>query len=320
MAHGIINEEMFSVRELPWHGLGKVLEEAPNSADAIRYAGLDWQVEQKQLFYERPDSREAFMDLIPSGYMANIRSDTLDILGVVTNRYQVVQNHEAFAFADALLDGGNVRYETAGALFGGKKVWLLARMPSHYILDDEINTYLCFTHGHDGRNPIVAAITNIRVVCNNTLNAALRGTKRMWTSKHIGNMDDKLAIAKMQLNLVRNYNLNLSSLAVTLYQIKIKPYKLDYYINNLFPLTDVATKRVETNINHQRDELLYRWQEAPDLENFRHTGWGFVSAVSDYVSHAMPLRETKAWREHRMNNLIAGPELLDKAISLVKAA
>lgn len=82
-------------------------------------------------------------------YRANIRSTDNKVLGVVTDRYQVVQNREAFDFTDAMI-GGGCQYETAGSLFGGKKIFFLAKTDTATILDDEVEPYMCFTNNHDG--------------------------------------------------------------------------------------------------------------------------------------------------------------------------
>ena len=114
-------ETMFYVREKPWHGLGTKIKEAPTSADALVFAGLDWDVIQKNVYTENGS-------LIP-GYRVNLRSTDSAALGIVSDRYKVVQNSDAFQFTDDLL-GAGVTYETAGALQGGRKVWMLARMPT----------------------------------------------------------------------------------------------------------------------------------------------------------------------------------------------
>ena len=158
-------ETMFYVREKPWHGLGTEVQEAPTSADALIYAGLDWEVVQKNVYTENGS-------LIP-GYRVNLRSTDNAALGIVSDRYKVVQNEDAFQFTDDLL-GAGVTYETAGALQGGRKVWMLARMPHRYIIaGDEIAPYLVVMNSHDGSSGIKVAMTPIRVVCQNTLNLAL---------------------------------------------------------------------------------------------------------------------------------------------------
>ena len=154
-------ETMFYTREKPWHGLGTRVEAAPTSADALICAGLDWLVEQRDVYTE-------YSNIIP-GYKANTRNTDETILGIVSNRYKVVQNVDAFQFTDDLL-GAGVTYETAGALQGGRKVWMLARMPHRYIIaGDEIAPYLVVMNSHDGSSGIKVAMTPIRVVCQNTL-------------------------------------------------------------------------------------------------------------------------------------------------------
>lgn len=166
-------ESMFYVREKPWHGLGVRVQEAPSSSDALIQAGLDWKVLQEPIYTEKEEVIE--------GYKANIRDTDRKALGVVTDRYKVIQNQEAFAFTDELL-GEGVRYETAGSLQGGRRVWLLAHMPHEYIISGErISPYLIFSNTHDGSGAIKVALTPIRVVCQNTLNLALSNAKRSWS-------------------------------------------------------------------------------------------------------------------------------------------
>ena len=121
-------ETMFYVREKPWHGLGTEVKEAPASREALRLAGLDWNVIQEPVY--------TYNDTVIPGYKANIRDRDREVQGVVSNRYKVVQNWEAFAFTDELL-GEGVRYETAGSLMGGRKVWILAKLPNEYIIEGE---------------------------------------------------------------------------------------------------------------------------------------------------------------------------------------
>ena len=190
-------ETMFYVREKPWHGLGSEVKEAPTSADALVYAGLDWSVNQKNVYSE---------DGYPiSGYKVNIRSTDNATLGIVSDRYKVVQNEDAFQFTDDLL-GAGVTYETAGALQGGRKVWMLARMPHRYIIaGDEITPYLVVMSSHDGSSGVKVAMTPIRVVCQNTLNLALNSAKRIWTTKHTENVMSRVHEARETLMLAETY-------------------------------------------------------------------------------------------------------------------
>lgn len=164
-------ESMFYVREKPWHGLGTMVMEAPDSEAALTLAGLNWNVIQKNI--KTVDGGN-----IISGFKANVRDSDNSVLGIVTDRYKVVQNMEAFAFTDALL-GEGVRYETAGSLQNGRRTWMLARLPHQYIINgEEITPYLVFMNSHDGSGSIKVAMTPVRVVCQNTLNLALATAKR----------------------------------------------------------------------------------------------------------------------------------------------
>lgn len=161
-------ETMFSVRETPWHGLGRIIMDAPASREALELAGLDWQVESRNIY-------SGTGAMIP-GYRANVRSTDDAVLGVVSDRYRIVQNEEAFQFTDDLL-GEGVTYETAGSLQGGKKVWMLARLPRKYLIaGDQVVPYLVIFNSHDGSSGVKVAMTPIRVVCQNTLNLALNGS------------------------------------------------------------------------------------------------------------------------------------------------
>lgn len=190
-------ESMFYVREAPWHGLGTGVREAPDSREALRLAGLDWNVVQEPIYTARKELVE--------GHKANVRDSDRKPLGVVTDRYRVIQNREAFAFTDSLL-GEGVRYETAGSLLGGRKVWLLARMPREYIISGErVSPYLLFSNAHDGSGAVRVALTPIRVVCNNTLNLALATAKRSWSMAHTGDVRSRMKEAEDTLFLAGQY-------------------------------------------------------------------------------------------------------------------
>ena len=189
-------ESMVYVGETPWHQLGIKVESALSSAEAIKIAGLDWDVIPKPLYDEK--HREI------KGYKVNVRSSDDKILGVVTDRYKIVQNKEAFAFTDALL-GQGVKYETAGSLASGKRIWMLARLEDRLMAEEEMENYLVFTNSHDGTGAIRVACTNVRVVCQNTLNLALHQASRHWSCVHTGDIQGKLEEARYTLSNAERY-------------------------------------------------------------------------------------------------------------------
>lgn len=300
-------ENMFSVRETPWHGLGRIIEDAPTSKDAIIFAGLDWKVIQKPVY--------TTTGIIPS-YKANIRETDDKFLGLVTDRYRIVQNSEAFEFTDSLL-GEGVKYETAGSLSSGKRVWLLAKMETVKITDEKIDPYLVFTNSHDGTGAIRVAITPVRVVCQNTLNLAMKRASRHWSAVHTGDMQSKLAEARNTLLNAKEYMATLEEEFGELKLINLPDAKLDDYINMLLPIDELKdSPRKQNNIIDMRKELRYRYFNAPDLQPIEKSAYRFINAVSDFATHTEPKRRTQNFQENLFMKTIDGNALIDKAYAL----
>lgn len=305
-------ESMFYVRETPWHGLGVRVDEALCSKEVLREAGLNWTVVQKQVSTED--------GIAVPGYVANIRAKDKTVLGVVSDRYKVVQNCEAFAFTDGLI-GEGVRYETAGSLQSGRKVWLLARLPENYFFGgEEVIPYLLFSNCHDGSGAIKVAMTPIRVVCQNTLNLALDSAKRVWATIHTGNIQTKLDEAKKTLLLAEYYMGKLEKEMERLSRIQLSDDKVLEYIELLLPAPEDATDIQRRNIINLRTNLRIRYFEAPDLVGVPKNGWRFVNAVSDFATHSEPLRRTASYRENVFARTIEGNPLIDRAFEMVKSA
>ena len=305
-------ETMFSVREKPWHGLGTIVKEAPTSADAIRLAGLDWSVVQETIYTN--------FNRVVEGYRANVRSSDRKVLGVVSDRYKVVQNVDAFSFTDELL-GKGVRYETAGSLQEGKKVWLLARLPREYIIAGErISPYLVFSNTHDGSGSVKVAITPVRVVCNNTLNLALGTAKRSFSMIHTGNIQDKIQEAKDTLFMAEEY---MDCLGVEFEQLrrqKITDAQVKEYIELLLPMEKDPTPIQSKNIIRLREDMMKRYYDAPDLQKVGNNAYRFINAVSDFATHSNPLRRTANYNENLFARTVDGNPIIDRAYQMVKAA
>lgn len=304
-------ETMFYTRHKPWHGLGTMVQEAPTSNDALILAGLDWQVIQKPILTD---------DGIPiPGFRANLRNTDNQVLGVVTDRYKVVQNINAFAFTDSLL-GEGVTYETAGSLQNGRRVWVLAKLPQRYIISgDEITPYLVFMNSHDGTGAIKAAMTPIRVVCMNTLNLALSTAKRSWSTNHVGDIQGKLEDARHTLLYADLYMQELGKTIDKLNRQKLSDRKVFEYIDALFPLVDNASEQQKKNLFRMKEEVKTRYYDAPDLAHIEKNAYRFVNAVSDFATHAKPLRERANYRENLFARTVDGNAMIDKAFDLVKA-
>ena len=305
-------ESMFYVREMPWHGLGTRVMEAPNSKEALRLAGLDWKVIQEPLITGAGDMVE--------GYKANVRDTDNQVLGVVGDRYRIVQNEEAFAFTDELL-GYGVRYETAGSLQNGRKVWMLAHLPHEYIIAGEhISPYLLFSNSHDGSGAIKVAITPIRVVCNNTLNLALSTAKRSWSAIHTEGIRDKMNEAKHTLGLAGQYMEELGKEFEILRGKKLSDRQVNEYIKILLPIEAGGSSQQIRNMKRLQEDMKMRYFDAPDLKDVGNNAYRFINAVSDFATHAEPLRKTKNYKENLFARTVDGNPLIDKAYQMVCAA
>lgn len=323
-------ETMMYVGETPWHGLGNKIDHLCTSEEAIKAAGLNWDVIPKPIFDE-------FGREIP-GFKVNTRSSDGKHLGVVTNRYKVVQNSEAFAFTDALL-GEGVRYETAGSLCSGKRVWLLARMENTNLCEENIDPYLVFSNCHDGTGAIRVAITPVRTVCMNTLNLALSQASRHWSCAHKGDIQGKLDEARYTLESADRY---MKALEEEFGELKLKKVTEDQVrrmtdellkaeFADLVKKATVDAKVVsfqdyarqqkfEEKLNRKKNDILNIYFDKPDLKGTEHTAFRFINAVSDYATHTTDHKETKNYQENLFMRTVDGNPLIDTAYEIAKAA
>lgn len=303
-------ETMMYVREKPWHNLGVMCEEAPTSADALHIAGLDWTVESRPVFME--DGTEL------QGYKLNQRSSDGKPLGIVSNKYRIVQNVDAFEFTDELV-GGDVRYETAGSLGGGRKIWLLAKMPETKVAGDEVEPYICFTNTHDGTGAIRVCMTPIRVVCNNTLNFALKQAKRSWSAIHVGDFGAKVAEAKKALDLAGEYMEALDEFADRMANTTLRLDKVNELVGRMFPIKDEDSDRVKRGMEKLRADYM-RCYVMDDNKKFADTAWGALNAMTDLAGHNEPRRKTKNYQENNWGQLMNGHWMNDDFEKLVLQA
>ncbi len=177
-------ENMFSVKQTPWHGIGTVLDDAPTTEEGIKLAGLDWDVLPRSIFYKeerKVSNDEGGVDLVKEEVGLDdfgqvfIRSDNRLVLGMVGPRTTPLQNSEAFKFFDPFLEQKLASLETAGSLDEGRKVWVMAKLNSpnsEITKDDEVAKFVLLSNSHDGTTAVRVGFTPIRVVCANTLAAA----------------------------------------------------------------------------------------------------------------------------------------------------
>lgn len=322
-------EAMFALHPA-WHGLGTVTEQAPSSADALKLAGLDWEVEQAPV-YATFEAAGKMQRQVLEGYQANLRSDNHACLGVVGREYEVVQNTEAFNFLDSLDMDGIVRYESAFSLSGGKRVCVLARMPKRDVIagNDELCRYVLFQTTHDGSGSVRVFPTSVRVVCANTLAVAInKDSRRGLSIHHSGKVHQKLAVAQKVLSRADALFNGFAQAADILSQKAMPHAAFAEFLAELCPLPDDTDKqkRKATNVESLRDTIKQAYgrelEMAQELGVKTNTAWNALNAVTQAVDHAPRTgRRSKSDAESRwdITQHGSGAELKNRAFELLTA-
>jgi len=278
--------------EPPWHGLGQRLEAPAAAEEAIAAAGLDYEVSLTPI--------ATYDGLTVPGRKAVVRYDNQSVLGVVSDRYVPVQNREAFGFLDAVVADGGLRYYTAGALGQGEKVFLLAKLPTTIRVkgsDDLVDKFLLLSNSHDGSSALRVLFTPIRVVCQNTLSAALRqGNGEGVSILHKGDLGSKIRAARRVLGLAERFYDQAAEKMDRLASVYPTPAELGSYFEELFP--DPGEGQRNTRAVHTREELhrLFEHGIGHDLPAIRQTLWAAYNAVTEYVDHRAYRGKTEAER------------------------
>ena len=327
MAHNInFNEatgkhSFFSVQQTAWHGLGQIVTEYPTSKEALRFAGLDYTVAKRPLFTYDYESQEANGDLeikiaevsVPN-YFATIRTDTEQVLGVVGKDYEVVQNTDAFSFFDCIVGGDGIQYETAGALGNGERIFITAKLPSYIKVgnDDLIEQYLFLTTSHDGSGSITAAFTPIRIVCNNTLNAAMHNRSNIIKIRHTANAKERLETAHRLMGITNHLSIKLEGMFNQWAGIRIT----DSEVMKLVQMAMVPNKEVLKNIEAGNDDELstcfknicdstFEYAMAnpsQQIETTKGTLFGAYNAVTGYFQNVRSYKNEEA----KLKSLLLG--------------
>lgn len=296
-------EAMYALQPA-WHGLGTVVEQAPTGEDALKMAQLDWEVEQYPLYAEREQqlvdtdgqiSVERTRIAVP-GY-ANVRQDTGLVLGTVSENYRVVQNVEAFAFLDALIQDEVLRYESAFSLGGGKKVILLARLPEVDQIvegDGPTKRYILLSTSHDGSEAIRFGATAVRVVCANTY-ALAKQRGSIESIRHTGDINEKLEQARQIIGLADGSFRRHSEACRALARRHMAASEFRQFLDEVVPplwLGDPAytPQRAKVNESIRTDLIgLYRDDYRQQLPGVARTAYAAWNAITQYVDH-MPRR------------------------------
>jgi phage/plasmid-like protein (TIGR03299 family) len=312
-----VESAVFAGNRPAWHGLGTVLpSEALDTGEALTHSGLAGWGLTKQPIYQR--TSEGGFDVI-AGRHAVTRARDDRVLGVVGDTFRIVHNEEAFDWMDALLgDAHGFHYEAAGSLRGGAIVWLLAKAPFPIALPDStVDSYVLLTNGHDGMHAVTAAVTPVRVVCMNTLRAALGSSGAKVSIRHTPSAERRLAEAQRVLGLAQGAADHLEHTAHQLLAKRVSDADVVGFLDRLVPVD--GSDRARTRARNIRGEILSTYRTTDDQREIVGTAWGLFNAVvahHDHQASGRVGRETDP-AEARMSRILLRENITDRAYALL---
>jgi phage/plasmid-like protein (TIGR03299 family) len=289
-------DSMFYEGETPWHGLGVKVEKALTAAEAIKAAGLDWEIHEYPVLVN---------GVIPApGYKALVRSDNQALLSIVTKSYQVVQNSAAFQFFDAVTTTGKAKYHTAGSLREGRQVWMLARLPGEVVVtrDDVVDKFVLFTTSHDYSSALIMQWTPVRVVCMNTLNAAigeqvgvggqLGSVGSRFYARHTVRIHSKVSQAQDILGIADVFYKEFMEAAQRMATLALPAPDISLLAANLFGLQPGIPVQEQHKFRREAYGKVMELVEVGrgQTAQVRGTRWGMFNAVAEYADYYQPNR------------------------------
>ncbi len=303
MAHDLEQQDgkvTFALRGAPaWHNLAQKIfgeDEDVSTATMLKEALLDnWNVRLEPVSDLVPSYRDV------SNAQLVLRTNPFDggtdVLATVGKRYKPVQNEELFDFADAIHDTDpNCRWESAGSIKKGKVVFGSVAIPRTMVLDpkganDETKLYLVISTSHDGSSAVQAAITPVRVVCQNTLNLAMNSAKQSFKIRHTQTVEGKIAIARQTLGLTLGYFDEFEKQAQELFNIEITNAKFNDIINKMYPKPDEDKKGSLKKWENKVILINDLYHTSPTNENIKGTAWGVVNALTERLDYYRTARK-----------------------------
>ncbi len=272
--------------EEPWHGLGNKLGRNQPIPFWLKQAGMDWEIKKSDVMYSVAEGSGLHVKSNPDSKVL-FRSDTLEPLSVVSDRYKVVQPNEVLHFYKDLVEAGGFELETAGVLKGGRKLWALAKTGQETILrgGDKVKAYLLLATSCDGSLATTAQFTSIRVVCNNTLQMAVGDRKGAVKVPHSTTFDP--AAVKQELGIgLSSWDMFMGSIKV-LSERKVNKFEtMNYLVEVLgdpaLPLNEQPNQKALQNVY----ALFSGSGRGAGMASANGTAWGLLNGITEYVDHS----------------------------------
>lgn len=307
-------------RHPPWHGLGTVVQNVGTAEEAMKAAGLDWEVGVEDAYYQvSGDDEDVGQYYKAPRCRLTIRSDLAmsggdRVLGHVGPSFVPVQNVDAFKICDVLVGEAGLKYETVGSLRGGRVVWMVVRLPQEPKVGEDIfHPFLVLRNAHDGSASLEAMFTPINTVCHNSMGLARRSVSQRIRIRHTKNVKDQLLVAKTILDQATAYFKENLDVMRSLRDKKINDAFVVAYLKALFP--DPESGRISKLAIAARTQVHHIYQRDQDRDG-GVTAYGLWNAITEYLDHGQSTRSTsKNPFEVRMNSLMWGTKAAKRVVA-----
>jgi len=299
-----------SARESAWHMLGTVLDESMTAEQALAAAHLaDWDVRKISLTAHENDVTLAVPNRWATVY-TNPITKTPTYLGVVGSSYAPIQNEEHADLLNAIVDESGAHFETAGSLNEGRKTFMTMRMPETMLVGghDVVDQYLVAVNSHDGTSSFEFLVSPIRVVCANTLAAALAGADSSFKVRHCKGASGAIQEAREALSLTWKYLDAFEAEAERMIAKSLTDATFEKMIAGLFSVDDAKSARAENVAAQHVAGIMSIWgSDSPTIESVKGTRWGGYQAITEYVDHYMDVRGGNTAEARAKRTLISKP-------------
>lgn len=312
-----------SAREDAWHQLGVTLPDTFTAEEAMEHGKLGgWNIRKEPLFTRTESGLEI---PIPERFAVlrdnPVRAGQIDVLGDVGRGYKVMQNEELAALLNALVDESGAHFETAGALNGGRRVFITMKVPANIRIGgvDPVDMYLAVVTSHDGSMSHTGMVTPVRVVCANTLNCAFKEASHMFRVRHtVGSERIMIQEARDMLGMSFAYIEGFQEQAEQLIQTTLTQSRFEEIIVNEFGAGKDAAPATVTRTENKLEQMSELFADAMTQEGIRETAWAGFNALTEWFDHFSPTRGDDADGSRAIKALL-DPSFKNRALGLMLA-
>ena len=274
----------------------------------LEASGLNYEVEKRPVFMEGGIQ-------IPNRFVTVRKSDGHPY-DVVSDKFEIVQNAEAFDFVNYM--GSDLQFEKAGETASGM-VYIIARLPEVSVLGDKFTPHVIFRNGFSGKVQITAAICPLRIVCQNQFNMAFKEASNTVLVRHVQNAERKLEEAREVLRVSADYMNRFSNEAERLAKMKLNKAQAEMVVNNLFPMAPEDANPFRRKTMNDAREAFIAALDHDDNRNFKGTAWGMINAYTDYVTHKDAAGKTATKDEGKFARVTFGNTGIGRVVEVIEA-